>query len=91
MAFSLSLSLCSKGADTSAVDDRGRIPKRLASRKEISNLLAAKEMESKVGIVRAVVFRFAAGLTCAERLAIFSAVRGLTQRVKSIVGCVINE
>lgn len=39
----------SKGADTSAVDDRGRVPKRLASRKEISKLLAAKETESKVG------------------------------------------
>ena len=38
----------SRGADTSAVDDRGRAPKRLASRKEISNLLAAKETESKV-------------------------------------------
>ena len=40
--------MCSRGADTSAVDDRGRAPKRLASRKEISNLLAAKETESKV-------------------------------------------
>lgn len=30
------------------MDDRGRVPKRLASRKEISNLLAAKETESKV-------------------------------------------
>lgn len=40
--------LNSWGADTSAVDDRGRIPKRLASKKEISNLLAAKETESKV-------------------------------------------
>ncbi|CAM9885596.1 unnamed protein product [Ectocarpus sp. 6 AP-2014] len=42
--------LLSRGANTSAVDDRGRIPKRLASRKEISNLLAAKETESKLGV-----------------------------------------
>lgn len=42
----------SKGANTSAVDDRGRVPKRLASRKEISKLLAAKETESKVSVCR---------------------------------------
>ncbi|CAM9740996.1 unnamed protein product, partial [Hapterophycus canaliculatus] len=42
--------LLSRGANTSAKDDRGRIPKRLASRKEISNLLAAKETESKLGV-----------------------------------------
>lgn len=43
--------LRSRGANTSAMDDRGRIPKRLASRKEISNLLAAKEMESKARFI----------------------------------------
>eukprot|EP00752_Nemacystus_decipiens_P004093 g3746.t1 len=42
--------LLSRGANTSAVDDRGRVPKRLASRKEISNLLVAKETESKLGV-----------------------------------------
>ena len=48
--------LCSRGADTSAVDDRGRAPKRLASRKEISNLLAAKETESKVTTQNLIIF-----------------------------------
>ncbi|CAN0000314.1 unnamed protein product [Ascophyllum nodosum] len=42
--------LLSRGADTTAVDDRGRVPKRLSSRKEISNLLAAKETESKLRV-----------------------------------------
>ncbi|CAM9223999.1 unnamed protein product [Discosporangium mesarthrocarpum] len=38
------------GADITVVDDRGRVPKRLASKKMISNLLAAKETEHKLGV-----------------------------------------
>ena len=35
---------------TQALDDRGRTPRKLASRKEISKLLAAKEREAMLGV-----------------------------------------